>query len=188
MDEIIIAGMSFYTRKGDDGYTGVLGEGRIPKEHPRTEALGAIDEATSALGLARASAQAPEIAPIILQVQRDLYRLMAEVAATADNVKKFRAIDESKVVWVEEHTDSLSGRVRMPNEFIIPGDTPASAALDLARTVVRRAERRVAELFHLGEIDNPQVLNYLNRLSSLCFVMELFEDQFEGQSPTLAKG
>jgi len=60
--------------------------------------------------------------------------------------------------------------------------------LDLARTVVRRAERRVAELFHLGEMDNPQVLNYLNRLSSLCFVLELFEDQFEGQSPTLAKG
>ena len=188
MEEIIIADMSFYTRKGDDGYTGILGEGRIPKEHPRTEALGAIDEATSALGLARASARAPQIAPIILQVQRDLYRLMAEVAATSENVEKFRAIDETKVAWVEEQTDSLSKAVRMPSEFIIPGDTPASAALDLARTVVRRAERRVAELFHLGGIDNPQVLNYVNRLSSLCFVLELFEDQYEGQSPTLAKG
>jgi cob(I)alamin adenosyltransferase len=113
---------------------------------------------------------------------------MAEVAATPENVEKFRAIDDAKVTWVEEHTDALSKKVRMPSEFIIPGDTPASAALDLARTVVRRAERRVAELFHMGEIDNPQVLNYLNRLSSLCFVLELFEDQFEGQSPTLAKG
>jgi len=188
LEEIIIADMSFYTRKGDDGYTGVLGEGRIPKEHPRTEALGAIDEATSALGLARASARAPKIAPIILQVQRDLYRLMAEVAATPENVEKFRAITEAKVTWVEEQTDSLSRDVRIPGEFIIPGDTQASAALDLARTIVRRAERKVAELYHIGEIDNAQVLNYLNRLSSLCFVLELYEDQFEGQSPTLAKG
>ena len=178
---------TFFTRAGDEGYTGLLGEGRVPKYHLRTEALGTVDEATAALGLARSMCRAPQIAPVVLMVQRDLYRLMAEVAATPENAATFHAIDEARVLWLEEQTQTISDRVSIPREFIIPGDTMAGAALDLARAVVRRAERRVAELLHQGEINNKDLARYLNRLSSLIFVLELMENQYEGHSTTLAK-
>jgi cob(I)alamin adenosyltransferase len=177
--------MSFYTRKGDDGYTGLLGEGRLPKYHPRPEAVGAVDEATSALGMARASCRAPQIAPVIIEIQRDLYLLMAELAATPEEAEKFRAIQDERVSWLEGQIDALSRSVSLPKEFILPGDTAGGAALDLARTAVRRAERRVAELHHLKEITNPSLLTYLNRLSSLCFVLELLENQHAGHPTTL---
>lgn len=180
-------GMNFYTRKGDDGYTGLLGEGRVPKNHPRPEAVGAVDEANSALGLARASCSAPQIAPLILEVQRHLYLLMAELAATPEEAGKFHAMDSAKVSWLEARIDELSQLVSLPKEFIVPGDSAGGAALDLARTVVRRAERRAAGLYHMGQISNGELLNYLNRLSSLCFVMELLENQHGGQGTTLAK-
>jgi cob(I)alamin adenosyltransferase len=179
--------MSFYTRKGDDGYTGQLGEGRVPKYHPRPEAVGAVDEATSALGVARAACSAPQIAPLILEVQRDLYLLMAELAATPEEAGKFHRIDDQRVTWLEVQIDGLSRSVSLPREFIVPGDTSGGAALDLARTAVRRAERRVAQLYHLGEITNSSLLNYLNRLSSFCFVLELLENQHGGHATTLAK-
>jgi cob(I)alamin adenosyltransferase len=179
--------MPFYTRKGDDGYTSLLGEGRVPKYHPRPEAVGAVDEATSALGMARAGCSAPQIAPLILDIQRDLYLLMAELAATPEEAGKFRTIDDQRVAWLEARIDELSPLVNLPKEFILPGDSAGSAALDMARTSVRRAERRVAELYHLKEITNASLLNYLNRLSSLCFVLELLENQHTGHSTTLAK-
>jgi cob(I)alamin adenosyltransferase len=181
--------MPFYTRAGDDGYTGLLGEGRVPKYAPRTEAVGAVDEATAALGLARAACRQPESGPSLLAAQRDLYGLMAELSATPDNAARFRTIDAGRVEWLEAQSDELSARVEMPKEFIIPGDSAAGAALALARTVVRRAERQVAYLLHQGEIENPDLLRYLNRLSSLCFVLELYENSAAGKSsPTLAKG
>ncbi|MEJ5223239.1 MAG: cob(I)yrinic acid a,c-diamide adenosyltransferase [Anaerolineales bacterium] len=178
---------SFYTRTGDEGYTGLLGEGRVPKHHARIEALGDIDEATAALGLARATCQAPQIAPLLLTAQRDLYTLMAEVAATPENAGKFRAIDAARVDWLEAQTDALSAIVSLPREFILPGDTPGGAALSLARAVVRRAERRVAELLLEKAIENGELLRYLNRLSSLAFVLELLENQHAGRNTTLAK-
>jgi cob(I)alamin adenosyltransferase len=178
----------FYTRAGDDGYTGLLGEGRVPKYDIRPEALGSIDEAMAALGMARAACQTPGMPEIILQVQRDLYSLMAETAATPENAQKFHVIDGSKVAWLEQQTDAMTALVEMPREFIIPGDIVSGAMLDLARTVVRRAERRVAELLLRGDIQNPELMRFLNRLSSLCFVMELREIQFvAGNKPTLAK-
>ncbi len=179
--------MSFYTRTGDDGKTGVLGPGRLHKSHPRIEALGALDEASAALGLARASCLAQETPPLLRQAQKDLYRLMAEVAATPENAKKIQGLDASRVDWLEEQTDAISQRVALPREFILPGDTPSGAALSLARTIVRRAERRVSELFDLNELSNPQLLRYLNRLSSLCFVLEILENQTAGRSTSLAK-
>ena len=178
---------SFYTRGGDEGYTGLLGEGRVPKYHLRTETLGTLDEANAALGLARATCSAPEIAPILLTVQRDLYKLMAEVSATAESAAVFHGIDETRVAWLEAETDQLSAAVTVPHEFILPGDTPGGAALDLARAIVRRAERRVAELLHLGEIVNKELVRYTNRLSSLVFVLELLENQRAGRATTLAK-
>ena len=178
----------FYTRTGDDGFTGLLGEERVPKYHPRTEAIGTIDEASAALGIARASCLAELSAPIILKVQRDLYNVMAEVAATPENATRFRTIDASYVSWLEDQTDKLGDLVTLPTEFILPGDSQAGAVLALARTIIRRAERSVAQLLHHGEIQNAELLHYLNRLSSLCFALELLENQAAGKSkPTLAK-
>jgi cob(I)alamin adenosyltransferase len=179
----------FYTRGGDDGYTGFLGEGRVPKYHPRTEAVGEIDEASAALGAARAFCQAEQSRGLLVVAQRDLYAIMAEIAATKETAPRFRKIDASRVAWLETQMDELSGKVELPGEFIVPGDSQAGALLSLARAIVRRAERRVAMLFHLNEIENQELLQYLNRLSSLCFVLELLENQAAGrEKPTLAKG
>lgn len=179
----------FYTQTGDDGYTSQLGEGRLPKYHPRTEAVGNIDEATAVLGLARSSCRLEESKSLLLAVQRDLYNLMAEIAATPENAPRFRLIDAERVAWLERQIDNISVQVEMPKEFIVPGDSPAGAALDLARTVVRRAERQVAHLLHNQEIENIQLLRYLNRLSSLCFALELLENMTGGvDKPTLARG
>jgi cob(I)alamin adenosyltransferase len=180
--------MTFYTAKGDDGTTGMLGEGRIPKYHARMEAIGTLDESTAALGLARAQCADQLSGPILLEAQRDLYRLMAEVAATPDNAEQFHVIDSARVSWLEEQTNALSKRVEVPKQFILPGDSLGGAALSLARTIIRRAERRVVELFDLGEITNPDLQRYLNRLSSLCFVLELLENQSAGKSTSFAKG
>jgi cob(I)alamin adenosyltransferase len=179
--------MPLYTGTGDDGTTGLLGEDRVSKDHPRIEALGALDEASAALGLARASCQASQTAPILREAQRDLYRLMAEVAATPENAGKFKGIDAGRVSWLEEQADAIHKLINLPKEFILPGDTPSGAALSLARAVVRRAERRVTELYTLEELSNPELLRYINRLSSLCFVLELLENQIAGKPTSLAK-
>jgi cob(I)alamin adenosyltransferase len=176
----------FYTQTGDEGKTGLLGEGRVNKFDLRIEALGALDEATAALGLARASANAPLVASLILEVQRDLYKLMSEVGATPENAEKFRFIDSTRVRWLETQTDAISDEVEMPKDFILPGESPSSAAMALARTIVRRAERRVVELQHAGGLDNPSLLAYLNRLSSLCFALELLENRHAGRSTRMA--
>jgi len=176
-----------YTQAGDEGSTGLLGEGRVPKFDLRVEALGALDEATAALGLARASANSPEIAPLIVEVQRDLYKLMAEVGATPENASKFRLIDQERVRWLEAQTDAITAEIEVPREFILPGEVPSSAAMGLARTIIRRAERRVVELYHHGGVQNLALLAYLNRLSSLCFALELLENRQAGQSTRIAK-
>ena len=178
----------FYTQTGDDGYTGLLGEGRLPKNAPRMEAIGDLDEATAAVGMARAACQHPQTAEILMAIQRDLYNLMSEIAATPENAARFRKISAQQVIRLEEWTDSISLQVSLPKDFILPGDSLPGASLAIARTIVRRAERRVAGLLHQAEIENPQLLRYLNRLSSLCFVLELQENQAAGKGlPTLAK-
>src|SRR5512145_983482 len=179
--------MTFYTSKGDDGTTNILGEGRVMKYHARIEAVGTLDESSAALGLARAQCLDPHSAPVLLETQRDLYKLMAEVAATPENAQKFHFIDEARVSWLEAQTDALSKLVEMPKEFILPGDSLAGAALSLARAIIRRAERRVVELFDAEAIKNPDLQRYLNRLSSLCFVLELVENRAAGHQTTLAK-
>lgn len=181
------ARMTFYTAKGDDGTTGLLGQGRVPKYHVRMEAVGTLDEASAALGLARAQCSAAQTPRILIEAQRDLYKLMAEVASTPENSETFRHIDDERVKWIERETDELSKVVDMPHEFILPGDSLGGAALSLARAVIRRAERRVVELFDGEEVINPHLQRYLNRLSSLCFVLELLENQHAGRKTSLAK-
>ena len=179
----------FYTRRGDDGTTGLLGEGRVKKFDPRMEALGSLDEASAALGLSRSLLTIPQLVEITKQVQRDLYKIMAEVAAEPKQAEKFRSLDGSQVNWLEEQTDAISAQITLPKEFILPGDTNAAGALSLARTIVRRAERRVVELSDSGLIQNDHLLAYINRLSSLLFVMEIYEVQTsEDKGLTLAKG
>lgn len=178
----------FYTQTGDDGYTGLLGEGRIAKHDLRLDAVGTLDEATAVIGLARSISLAPQTAPLLVEIQRDLYHIMAEVAATPENVSRFRFIDAPRVTWLEGQIDALSDLVSLPNEFILPGDSRSGASMAVARTVVRRSERLIAHLIHTAQLDNRELLRYLNRLSSLCFVLELLENQASGQSdPTLAK-
>ncbi len=177
----------FYTTTGDDGSTGLLGEGRVPKDHPRLEAIGAIDEAGACLGLARAHARAPKTRAFLEEVQRHLYRLMAEVAATPENAARFRSIGTEQVTWLEGCIAEIEAAVPPPNAFILPGDTVSGAYLDLARTVVRRAERRLASLIRSGEVENRELLRYLNRLSSLCYALELLENHTAGVTPTPAK-
>ena len=179
---------SFYSRKGDDGYTKLLGEGRVPKFHPQPEAYGSVDEISSSLGLAKALSNSEMIIPLVTGVQRDLYHVMAELAATPENAEKFRAIDASRVAWIEKNIDDLTAEVEFPEEFIIPGDSLAGAAFDLSRTVTRRAERAVAKLHIEGSLSNPYLLKYLNRLSSLCFALVLCENKRSGLGDhTLAK-
>lgn len=178
----------FYTKNGDDGYTSLLGEGRVAKYDLRMEVVGNLDEASAALGLARSLSHAPSTSPLVTTIQRDLYHTMAEVSATPENAMRFRRIDNQRVAWLEEQIDLIVARVNIPNEFILPGDSPAGGAMALARTIVRRAERLLARLIHDGQLENRETLRYLNRLSSLCFAMELLENQASGQdTPTTAK-
>ncbi len=181
--------LKYYTTDGDDGTTGLLGQARVKKYHPRPESYGDVDEAQAALGVARAAMQDAEAAAVVLQTQRDLYHLMAELAATPQAAHHFRTIDAARVAWVEAHTDRYGARLDLPPEFTVSGDSVSGAALDLARTVVRRAERRVVKLYDDGLIENPELMRYLNRLSSLLFVLSRYEDALAGQGKVrLARG
>ena len=172
------------TKTGDTGMTGVLGPERLPKEDPRIEALGAVDEATSALGLARAWSEGPFVYDILLHIQRNLYKLMAELATTttrADAIS-MRIISDD-VAWLERTQERLLAHVDIPPRFILPGDTRAGATLDIARATVRRAERAVSRLYHTNDMDSlssGEGLRYLNRLSDLLFVLARVADAAEG--------
>jgi cob(I)alamin adenosyltransferase len=179
----------FYTRGGDDGYTGLLGPDRVPKYDPRPVAYGTVDEAQAALGLARASGCSPATAEILLAVQRDLYALMAELAAAGDDQSPFAGtITAGHVGQLERWIAELEVQVDMPREFVVPGDSHPGAALHLARTIVRRAERLTVALADDALLGNDQVVRYLNRLSSLVFVLAVAEDRHPvGAVATLAK-
>lgn len=172
---------------GDDGSTGILGEERLQKFHPRIETLGSLDEASAALGMARALTKNPGTAAILKEIQRDLYALMAEAAAAPENAERFRTLNQERLTWLESQSSMLETQTPAINEFILPGDSLPGAALSLARTIVRRAERRVAELVSRGEITNEVLLPYLNRVSLVCFLLELVENQSSGKETSLAK-
>lgn len=173
------------TKTGDSGLTGVLGPERLSKDDPRIEALGVVDEATSALGLARAWCEDPFVFDVLLHVQRDLYTLMAELATTTTCKGTVgMRIAAHDVAWLEHTQEGLLARVEIPPRFILPGDTRAGAMLDFARATVRRAERAVSRLYHTVSVVNAdnaddginnsndgEALRYLNRLSDLVFVL-----------------
>lgn len=180
---------TLYTRVGDDGYTGVLGRERVAKYDLQPVAYGTLDEVSALLGLARTTMQHAEAKTVVLEVQRDLYAAMADLATTPEAAEKSGVrLYEPRITWLEENIDALAAQVVIPHAFIVPGDSHTGALLDVARTVSRRAERHVARLYHQAMLSNPVVLRYLNRLSSLLFVLSRLEDKAAGvEEFTLAK-
>ena len=175
-----------YTGLGDQGETDLLGD-RVGKDDPRIEVIGALDEATSSIGLARALAASDRTTSHLVEVQRDLYKIMAELAFTAELRPVDYRLAPERAAWLEEVTDRLTAEVELPPHFILPGETVAGAALDVARAVARRAERGAVALHHAGHLDNLQVLRYLNRLSSLLFILARFEERAAGVTAPRAK-
>ena len=179
--------MRIYTRKGDTGTTGLLfGGARVSKADLRTDAYGTTDEAVSALGLARSSIGSEtdrteaRLAELVVRLQRELFVVGAELATHTDRRDRLTdgvsRVTAEMVASLEHEIDSLEELVEQPKEFVIPGETTTGAALDLARTTVRRAERRSVALADAGELDGSQVVPYLNRLAGLLFVMARVAD------------
>jgi cob(I)alamin adenosyltransferase len=160
-----------WTGKGDDGTSGLYFGGREPKTSTRFEAVGTIDEAQAAIGLARAETSGTEVDAVLVTVERDLWVLMAEVATDDANRVKLAAgtslVTAEMVAALEATIDDIGARFELPQEFVVPGQDRASALLDVARTVVRRAERRTAAV----TVDGSFAIPYLNRLSSLLWTL-----------------
>ncbi|HEX9377112.1 MAG TPA: cob(I)yrinic acid a,c-diamide adenosyltransferase [Actinomycetota bacterium] len=162
-----------YTRTGDDGTTGLLYGGRISKADPATEAYGTVDEAVAAIGLARSLAENPTFQAELLHIQRDLFVVGADLATNPDERDRLQPdislVTPAMVERLEGLIDRTVAEHPLPNEFVVPGATPVSAALDLARSVVRRAERRTIAFRDAGGPVSDDLLHYLNRLSDLLF-------------------
>ncbi len=178
--------LKIYTKTGDDGTTGLLYGGRVRKDAPMMQVTGTVDEAQAAMGMARAEATAgSELDEILTHLERELYVLMAEVTTDPLHRSKLVAaktlVTQEMVEALEEMIDDLISRVAMPTEFVIPGANRASAALDVARTVVRRAERLLVS----SPIEGSLVHAYLNRLSDLLWALARWA---EGQEHLLARG
>jgi cob(I)alamin adenosyltransferase len=166
-----------FSKKGDRGYTSLLGGQRIPKSGPRPEAYGTLDEASSALGIARALAVRPETKEMILAIQKDLSLLCAELATAPEDLLKAPCrLTSEHVDCLERGMEELQQNLKIPAEFICPGETVSAAAIDLGRTIVRRAERKTVVLIQQKQIDNIEVLRYLNRLADFLFVLARFEE------------
>lgn len=165
-----------YTKTGDKGTTGLLSGERIKKTSVRVEAYGTVDEVNSALGLARANCTKPAVKEAIFKLQKLLMLIMADLASTGSHESYVTA---EHVTTLEQMIDEFDAKLPPLKNFIVPGDTPGAAALDLARTVTRRAERQTLRLKEQeGEAAiNEQLLISLNRLSDLCFVMSRFETE-----------
>ena len=169
------------TKTGDSGTTGLLFGGRVLKSDARVEAFGTIDEAVSSLGLARALISDPEVKSIVETLQRDLFIVAAELATLEPNrdqlVETNNVVSESMVQKIEELTDSLKENLNLPNAFVVPGDSLESSAIDVSRTLIRKAERRVVALYENKHIANRDLLRYLNRASDLAYVIGRYLDR-----------
>lgn len=170
--------MKVYTRRGDDGTTGLLYGGRVEKDDARTAAYGTTDEAVSALGMARAHLHGPDVVEwhdAVLELQRELFVLGAQLATHVDHWDRLSEgvslVTPGMVDALEGRIDALTERFPLPQEFVVPGQQPAGAAVDLARTIVRRAEREVVAMRRSGLLPSEAPLRYLNRLSDYLFVL-----------------
>jgi cob(I)alamin adenosyltransferase len=183
--------VKIYTKKGDDGSTSLWYGGRVPKHHGRTEAYGALDEACSQLGVARAlcGAEQGELAADLLRLQDDIFVAGAELATAPEAAERLEdgvsRTTEEMVAELEEAIDRYMDRVELPPQFVIPGGNQLSAQLDVARTTIRRAERRISALNESGELAGETVIHFVNRASDLAYAMARFTDVAE---PALFEG
>jgi cob(I)alamin adenosyltransferase len=183
--------VKIYTRKGDDGSTSLWYGGRVAKTDPRTEAYGSIDEANSALGVARSlcGREHADLSADVLRLQQELFVAGAELATAPEAADRLEdgvsRITEQMATELEGLIDRYMEQVDLPPQFVIPGGTQLSAAFDVARSAIRRAERRVVALNDAGELASPAVLHFLNRASDLAFAMARFADEPE---PELFEG
>lgn len=191
------------TTKGDDGTTGLLyGGARIGKDDARTEAYGTVDEAIAALGLARANLGLKKrygtlgpslggLAPLILRIQRELFVVGAELATNPDAWDRLEdgrtRVSEGMLRDIERDLVELEASIEMPKEFVVPGETPTSAALELARTILRRAERRAVALSRQGLVPGPHLIPYLNRLADFVWVLARAAERAESRAATPAR-
>ena len=178
--------LRIYTKTGDDGTTGLLYGGRVPKDSPMMQVTGTVDEAQAAMGLARAESEpGSELDALLTRLERERYVLMAEATTDPSHRAKLTPgttlVTDGMVAALESDIDGLIARVTMPTEFVVPGANRASAALDLARTIIRRAERQLVS----SPIEGSLVGRYLNRLSDLLWAMARWT---EGDEHLLARG
>lgn len=172
---------SIATRTGDTGETGLLYGGRVRKTDARVDAYGAGDEAVSALGLARALCTDATVKSHILEIQRAMFTVNAELATASESrhllEKHFPTVTADMTSVLDNLLATLEDEVELPKSFIIPGGSAGSGAIDLARTIVRRTERAAVELADAGELINAEVPRYLNRLSDVLFMLARYEDR-----------
>ena len=170
-----------YTKTGDDGETNLLYGSKVSKNDPRCEAYGSTDEVVSVLGLARALCDDKTVKQILLNLQHEMFIVGAELATDKSKYqyleKNLSTVTDDMVIEIERRIDEINGSIQLPNAFIIPGASKGSSAVDLARSQLRTAERRIVSLKQQGLLVNPVVLRYVNRVSDLLFVLARYEDR-----------
>jgi cob(I)alamin adenosyltransferase len=189
--------VKIYTRKGDDGTTSLWYGGRVAKNDMRTEAYGTLDEAAAALGVARALCEDDRLSADILRLQNELFVAGAELATAPEARERLEdgvsRVTEEMITPLEESIDFYMSRVDLPPKFVIPGGTQLSAQLDVARSVLRRAERRMVAMAEREQLKGSALLGFINRASDLLFAMARFADEpnpelFEGRGASGASG
>jgi len=178
--------MSIVTKTGDRGMTGLMYNRRVSKCHPRVEAYGAVDELNAALGLARASGKDQFVTESLAAIQKDLVVLMGELATATEDLSRYvkdgySLVTPAMVAALEPCIRKVEAQNPTFRGWAMPGANLASAALDVARTVCRRAERRVCELNESGQLQNPEIVVYLNRLSDLLWLLARWEEPGGGR-------
>ena len=164
--------MKIYTKTGDTGQTGLLGGLRVAKDAPRIEAYGTVDELNAAIGVARSQAPPDDIDRLLTQIQNTLFDLGAELATAGGQHRELAKISDLHIETLETEIDRFEAGLEPLKQFILPGGTPLAAHLHLARTICRRAERRVVTLIAAENTElSPLIIVYLNRLSDLLFVL-----------------
>ena len=165
-----------FSKKGDGGETSLLTGGRVSKASLRPEAYGTLDEASSALGMAKATTQNSLIVDMIGTVQEDLLVLGAQLACEGQAQAEYR-LESARALRLEGWIKDLQQEVPLPRQFVFPGANLVSAAVDLSRTIIRRAERRCVALRESGEIDNPEIHTYMNRLGDFLFTLARYAEK-----------